>query len=112
MTSEINDGEAANDQASPLNVHRSTRRRCDNPSCTHLIAWPEQQRGRPPRFCSDRCRQKAPADLARLQADLQDLQDLELTELSYRQRREVNSRRARTEWLLSAFPRSMPWPGD
>lgn len=75
------------------------------------MEWPEQQRGRPPRFCSDRCRQKAPADLARLQAELESLRTLESTDLTYRQRREVNSQRVRTEWLLSAFPQSMSGPG-
>lgn len=71
------------------------------------MEWPEQQRGRPPRFCSDRCRQRAPVDLARLEEQLQELDTLTTQDLSYRQRREANSRRTRLEWQLSAFPQSM-----
>lgn len=97
-------------EAPPYFGHSQTHRRCDDPSCTAVMEWPEQQRGRPPRFCSDRCRQRAPTSLARLEAQLRELDALESQELSYRQRRELNSRRTRVEWLLSAFPRSMVSP--
>lgn len=84
---------------------RQGQRRCDNPACTNLLEWPEQ-RGRPPRFCSDRCRQQASADFARLQDELERFRRLEAEDLTYRQRRRLNSQRVRVEWLLSAFPRS------
>lgn len=97
-------------EAPPHFGQSQIHRRCDNPSCRAVMEWPEQQRGRPPRFCSDRCRQRAPMDLARLEAQLRELNALLSQELSYRQRRELNSRRTRVEWHLSAFPQSMVSP--
>src|SRR5699024_2546613 len=89
----------------PPNVLRQGQRRCDNPACTNLLEWREQ-RGRPPRFCSDRCRQQASAALARLQDELERVRRLEAGDVTYRQRRRLNSQRVHIEWLLSAFPRS------
>lgn len=101
--------EASSPRGRPPKVHSQTLRRCDNPACTSLIQWREQ-RGRLPRFCSDRCRQQANADFAHLQDELRRLLLLEDEELTYRERRRINSQRVRAEWLLSAFPRSVSDP--
>lgn len=97
--------ESPSSSGAPSKVHPRTHRRCDNPACGNFIEWREQ-RGRPPRFCTDRCRQQAGAELSRLQKELAKLDELVDDQLSYRQRRQVTSKRTHLTWLLSAFPRS------
>lgn len=90
----------------PPGVLHETSRRCDNPSCDYRMPWTDG-RGRPSRFCSDRCRQRSRDDLVALQAELSALREQEDGPLTYRERRALRSQAARVEWLISAFPRSI-----
>lgn len=54
-----------------------------------------EQRGRAPRFCSDRCRQQVSSDLRRLEGDRQDLLSLDSSDLTHREERTVPARSTR-----------------
>lgn len=78
-------------------------RRCDNPDCLNQVAW-LAARGRPPRFCSDRCRQREAASRRRLTERQHELSDyLAAMTLSARQAKEVRSELALIQWRLSAY---------
>lgn len=79
------------------------QRRCDNPSCLNLIHW-TRGRGRPTRYCSDRCRQSAKAGRARLAMAATTLRATLGTSPTYRQQRALESELARITWLMSAYP--------
>ena len=85
------------------NLDPDLQRRCDNPDCLKLLTWREG-RGRPQRFCSDRCRQRAVTSHRRLLDQSRELSDRIAAGVSYRQERRLKSERSRVEWLLSAYP--------
>lgn len=79
------------------------QRRCDNPDCREVVSWREG-RGRPPRNCSDRCRQRMITRRRRLLTQAQELRRLLDSSPTFRRERQLKSDLSRTEWLLSAFP--------
>lgn len=83
---------------------RATQRRCDNPECLEFVTWHEG-RGRPPRYCSDRCRQRTVASCRRLADRLDQLSSQIDAGVSYRRERQLKSELSQVEWLLSAYPR-------
>lgn len=80
-------------------------RRCDNPACLSLVRW-TGERGRPSRYCSDRCRQATTVWQARLSQRAADLTATLKLPTTYRKRRVLQSELARLSWWLSAYPRS------
>lgn len=98
----------------PRNVQTTAEvtptRRCDNPDCASRLAWPAG-RGRPPRYCSDACRQRAADSAARIRDRLEAAEaELANDDLTYRQRRAITTTVTRLHWLLSAYPASVQRP--
>lgn len=87
-------------------------RRCDNPDCEERLSW-TGGRGRPPLFCTANCRKRALyAAGVLLQQVAERQRSLVDGDLTYRQKREIQSDLARLEWMLSAYPRSAIAPSD
>lgn len=92
----------------PRNVHTTAdvmpTRRCDNPDCASRLAWPAG-RGRPPRYCADACRQRTADSAARIRDRIGAAEaELANDDLTYRQRRAINTTVMQLRWLLSAYP--------
>lgn len=85
-----------------MDIDLTRARRCDNPECRRTVAW-VASRGRPARYCSDRCRQRRRDLEEQLTRQLTALREEATGDVGYREARQLGSRIAHLEWTLSAF---------
>lgn len=85
-----------------MEIDISKARRCDNPECRRTVTW-VASRGRPAKYCSNKCRQREQRLRSMLKAELAELDQRRVGGVSYRERRRLDGQIARIEWALSAF---------